>query len=160
MNRRRLAVAALAIVGCLAVVVGVGRELLHVAPGYDGLIQTGWDGPLSHEEVLLRQVSAVGAVGALAATRWRRVSVVPAAAGGIVLFYALRAVGHYVGKPGFYRETTATVGGEPTKFVLGAEPFLLVAGGALLVVAGVVGWRTRGATGEDDAPEPTEPSTA
>ena len=156
-NRRPLAVVALAALGCLAVVVGVERELLHVASGDDGLIQTGWDGRLGHEEVLLRRVSAVGAVGALAATRWRRAAVVPAAAGGVVLFYALRTVAHYAMEPGFYQETTATVGGEPTKFVLGVEPFLVVLGGLLLVAAGAVGWRMHEAAG--DAAETTKPST-
>jgi hypothetical protein len=147
---------ALAVVGAAAVAVGVERELLHVAPGYAGLIETGWDGPLGHEEVLLRRVGVVSAAGALVATRWRRAAVVPAAAGGVVLFYAVRAVADAAAEPGFYRETRL-LGGETTKFVLGAEPFLLVAGGTLLVVSGVVGWRSRAGGA---ATETTESSAA
>ncbi|WP_255148676.1 hypothetical protein [Halorarius halobius] len=153
MRTRRLAPVALAVAGLAAVVVGVHQGLVHVAPGYEGTIQSGWDGPLSHEERLLARLAVVGAVGAAGALRWRRLAVVPAAAGGVVLLYVLRAMATYLQDPGLYTETT-TYGGDPVMFVFGAEPFLLLAGGGLLVTAGVVGWRatTRGAGGDAAAP--------
>jgi hypothetical protein len=157
MRTRRLAPVVLAALGALAVAVGVHQDLLHVAPGYEGTITTGWDGPLSHEEVLLARLGLVGLVGAGAAFRWRRLAVVPAATGVVVLFYALRAVLHYARDPGLYATVTA-FGGESVRFVLGAEPFLLVAGGALLVAAGALGWGTRPEGADDGASAPASPS--
>jgi len=139
MRTRRLVPVAVAIVGLAAIVIGVRQGLVHVAPGYEGTITTGWGGDLNHEERLLSRLGLVGVGGAIAALRWRRLAVVPVATGGVVLFYALRAVLHYAVDPGLYVEVSAY--GGRTEFVLGAEPVLLVGGGALLVVAGVVGWR-------------------
>jgi len=139
MRPRRLVPVAVAIVGLVAVVVGVRQELVHVAPGYEGTIMTGWGGGLNHEERLLSRLALVGVAGAAATLRWRRLAFVPVATGVVVLFYALRAVLYYALDPGLYVEVSVYSG--PTRFVLGAEPVLLVAGGALLVAAGVVGWR-------------------
>jgi len=141
MRPRRLVPVALALVGLVAIVIGIRQGLVHVAPGYDGTITTGWGGDLNHEEHLLARLALVGVVGTVAARWWRRLAVVPVATGGVVLFYALRAAMHYALDPGLYVEVSAY--GGPTRFVLGAEPFLLVAGGALLVAAGVVEWRAR-----------------
>jgi hypothetical protein len=157
MRRKRAIPAVLALAGFVAIVVGVHQGLVHVAPGYEGTITTGWDGPLSHEEILLARLGLVGVVGAVGASRWRRLAVVPAATGAVVLFYALRAVLHYAQDPGLYAPVTA-FGGESVRFVLGAEPFLLVAGGALLVAAGVVGWGARPSGADDGASAAASPS--
>jgi len=154
MQRRRLVSIVLALAGLIAVLVGVRQGLVHVAPSYEGTIMTGWDGPLNHEEQLLTRLAILGVVGSVAALRWRRLAVVPAAVGGVVLFYALRAVLHYALDPGLYVEVSTYAG--PSRFVLGAEPVLLVAGGALLVAAGVVRWR---ANTDDESPD-TRVSTA
>ncbi|WP_435067290.1 hypothetical protein [Haloplanus sp. C73] len=153
MQRRRALPVALAVLGLVAVLVGVRQGLVHVAPGYEGTIMTGWDGPLNHEERLLSRLAVVGVVGSVAALRWRRLAVVPAATGGVVLFYALRAVLHYALDPGLYVEVQ--VYGGPTRFVLGAEPVLLVVGGALLVAAGVVEWRATDAETASPSPAST-----
>jgi hypothetical protein len=123
----------------VVVVIGTRQGLVHVAPGYEGTITTGWGGDLNHEEHLLARLAIVGVGGTVTALRWRRLSVVPVATGVVILCYALRAVLQYALDPGLYVEMS--VGGVPTRTVLGGEPFLLVAGGALLVAAGVVGWR-------------------
>ncbi|AZH24153.1 hypothetical protein [Haloplanus aerogenes] len=153
MRPRRLVPVALAIAGLVAIVIGIHQGLVHVAPGYDGTITTGWGGDLNHEERLLARLALVGVVGAVAARRWRRLAVVPAATGGVVLFYALRAALHYALDPGLYVEVSAY--GGPTRLVLGAEPFLLVAGGALLVGAAVVEWRARPDDADGGASAPT-----
>jgi hypothetical protein len=144
---------ALAVAGVAVIVVGVHQELVHVAPGYDGTITTGWGGDPNHEERLLVGLALAAVGGAAAARRWRRLALVPVAAGGVVLFYALRAVRHYARDPGLYTEVE-THGGESLRFVLGAEPFLLVAGAVLLVAAGVRGWMgdSSGADEVDAAP--------
>jgi hypothetical protein len=141
MRTRRLVPVAVAVAGLVAIVIGVRQGLVHVAPGYEGTITTGWGGDLNHEERLLARLGLVGVGGAIVAHRWRRLAVVPVATGGVVLFYALRAALHYALDPGLYVEVSAY--GGPTRFVLGAEPVLLVVGGTLLVVAGVTGWRDR-----------------
>ncbi|GAB3324332.1 hypothetical protein EI982_11750 [Haloplanus rallus] len=149
MRSRRLVPVAVAAAGFAAVVIGIHQGLVHVAPGYEGTVTTGWDGGLNHEERLLARLALIGVVGAAAAHRWRRLAVVPVAAGGVVLFYAARAVLHYALDPGLY-VTVSTYGGGSTRFVLGAEPFLLAAGGLLLVAAGVEGWRARPRRPDDD----------
>jgi hypothetical protein len=149
MRPKRAVPTVLALAGFVTIVVGVHQELVHVASGYEGTITTGWDGALSHEEVLLARLGLVGVVGAGAATRWRRLVVLPVATGAVVLFYTGRAVLHYALEPGLYAPVTA-FGGESVRFVLGAEPFLLVAGGLFLVGAGVVGWRAGGERVSDD----------
>jgi len=156
MRTRRLVPVAVAIVGLAAIVIGVQQGLVHVAPGYEGTITTGWGGDLNHEERLLARLGLVGVVGTVAARWWRHLVVVPVATGGVVLFYALRAALHYALDPGLYIEVSAY--GGPTRFVLGAEPFLLVAGGALLAGAGVVGWRTRPDGDGGGIPAATSPS--
>ncbi|WP_276271626.1 hypothetical protein [Haloarcula litorea] len=148
---------ALAVGGLAAIVVGVHQGLVHVAPGYEGTIVTGWGGRLNRSERLLAGVGAVGVVGTVATLRWRRAAVVPIAGGGVVLFYALRAVYWHVRNTTLYAETTM-YDGDPVVFVLGAEPFLLVVGGLLLVAAGVLGWRRLG-RGHDQPTAGTPPST-
>jgi hypothetical protein len=139
MPPRRLVPVALAFAGLVAVVIGVHQELVHVAPGFEGTITTGWGGDRNHEERLLARLALVGGVGAVAASRWRRFAAVPVATGVAVLFYALRATLHYALDPGLY--VTVSAYGGPTGLVLGAEPVLLVGGGGLLVAADVVRWR-------------------
>jgi hypothetical protein len=133
--------AMLAVAGALAVVVGIHQGLVHVAPGYEGTITSGWGGELNHEEVLLAGVSALGVAGSVAARRFWRLAAVPFAAGGVVLFYVLRVVyGWFTSSVPLYRETSldaAGFGGDTVMFVLGAEPFLLALGGLLLAGAGV-----------------------
>jgi hypothetical protein len=140
MERNRWLPVALAVAGFAALVIGIFQGLIHVAPGYEGTIVSGWGGDLNHEERLLARLGGVGVVGAVATLRWKRLAVVPAAIGGVVLFYALRALAQKVLNVPLYTETT-TFGGEPVMFVLGAEPFLLVGAGALFVAAGLTGWR-------------------
>jgi hypothetical protein len=157
--RKGLFPVALAVAGFAAIAVGIHQGLVHVAPGYEGTITSGWGGDIGHEERLLAAVGAVGVGGAAVSRRWARLSVVPAAAGGVVLFYALRAVlGTALDVP-LYAETT-TYGGDPVAFVLGAEPFLLVAGGVLLVGAGVAGWRRRASRETDSEVSPTTSTTS
>ncbi len=155
MKNRRLVPVGLAVVGCAVIVVGVYQGLIHVAPGYEGTIVSGWGGDLNHEEVLLVQLGAVGVGGAVAATRWKRVASVPLVTGGVVLFYALRAVVGLFLSPTrpLYREFSPPAPGfegDPVVFVLGAEPFLLAAGGLLLVGAGVAGLSRRPSGQEGD----------
>ncbi|MEF8856657.1 MAG: hypothetical protein V5A16_04480 [Haloplanus sp.] len=74
MPPRRLVPVALAFAGLVAVVIGVHQELVHVAPGFEGTITTGWGGDLTHEERLLARLALVGGVGLLVAAgvvRWR-----------------------------------------------------------------------------------------
>lgn len=147
----------LAVAGLAVVVAGIYQGLIHVAPGYTGHILSGWDGPLNHEEVLLAQLAVIALVASVAASRWKLLSLVPIAVGGVVLFYAGRAlVGTILDKP-LYTEIT-TNSGETIMFVLGAEPFLLIAGGSLLVGAGLMGWRAQ--SDRETGVEPSDPSTA
>ncbi|WP_430639249.1 hypothetical protein [Haloferax volcanii] len=142
MDRQRALAVVMAVVGFGAVVAGIHQELLHVAPRYDGTITTGWGGRLNHEEYLLARLGGVGVVGTLAALRWKYAAALPVAVGGVEIGYSLVAVSHYVREPGLY--TTVQTFDGTTRLVLGAEPFLLVAGGLLLFGAGVVAWRTHG----------------
>ncbi|MGB9957637.1 hypothetical protein ACOZ4B_14775 [Haloferax prahovense] len=142
MDHQRTLVVVMAVVGFGAIVAGVHQELLHVAPGYDGTITTGWDGRLNHEEYLLARLGGVGVVGALAALRWKHAVALPVAVGGVEIGYSLVAVSHYVRDPGLY--TTVQTFDGTTRLVLGAEPFLLVVGGLLFLGAGVAAWRTHG----------------
>jgi hypothetical protein len=142
---------ALAVAGAAAVLIGIHQELVHVAPGYEGTIMTGWGGSLNHEERLLARVGVVGLAGAVGALRWERLFAVPVAAGGVVLFYALRAIHHWTVNETLYAETS-TYDGSPIAYVFGAEPFLLVAGGLLLVGAGLVGRRRHPSRDESDEP--------
>ena len=138
--------------------IGIHQGLVHVAPGYEGTIVTGWGGKLNHEEVLLARLGAIGVGGTVAALRWKRLAVVPVAIGGVVLFYALRAILQKVLNVPLYTETT-TFGGDPVVFVLGAEPFLLTVGGVLLVGAGITGWRRPAGRDEDDEMSPSASTT-
>ncbi|MFC6989510.1 hypothetical protein ACFQJD_13830 [Haloplanus sp. GCM10025708] len=149
MNRNRALPIGLAGAGLLAVAIGVHAELLHFRPSVDATITTGWGvapghrrwiHSLNHEEWLLAELAAIGFLGAVAATRWHRASVIPVLAGLVVCFYPVRAVFHYATHRGLY--TGLPFVGDPSSdVVLGAEPSLLVVGGALLVGSGVVGWR-------------------
>ncbi|MEF8788973.1 MAG: hypothetical protein V5A61_02495 [Haloarculaceae archaeon] len=158
MRYGRLVPVAIAVAGATAIVIGIYQGLIHVAPGYEGTITSGWGGPLGHEERLLARVGVVGVGGAVASRRWKPFAAVPIVAGGVVLFYALRAVVQYARSPGLLVEVS-TYGG-PVRFVPGAEPFLLVAGGGLLVVAGAVGWRgPPNDAGESDLQAASPPPT-
>lgn len=139
MISKRILPTVLAVAGFTVIVIGIYQGLLHVAPGYDGTIMTGWDGGLNHEERLLAGLGAVGIAGAVATIRWKQFSIVPGFMGGVVLFYAVRAIYLQVQDVPLYTETTL-YSGETTVFVLGSEPFLLIAGGLLLIGAGTVGW--------------------
>lgn len=154
MVRTRYVPVMLAVAGCAAIVLGIFQGLVHVAPGYEGTITTGWDGPLSRQEVLLGLLGAGGVGGTIAAHRWKRLAGVPVAVGGVVLFYTARAVyGQFRARRPLYREFHIYGGGfdgEPIMFILGLEPFLLAGGGILLIGAGLAGWNTRHASDERD----------
>lgn len=148
MKTKRTVPVVLAVAGFAAIAIGIYQGLVHVAPGYEGTIMSGWGGELNHEERLLAGVGAVGLGGAVASLRWKRLSVVSAATGGIVLFYTFRAILGQIRNVALYTETT-TYGGDTVVFVLGVEPFLLVAGGLFLVGAGIVGWRRHASRADD-----------
>ncbi|WP_158055442.1 hypothetical protein [Halorussus halophilus] len=141
MKNNRLVPAVMAVVGFGAIVVGIQQGLVHVAPGYEGTIVTGWDGALNHEEVLLVLLGGVGIGGTVAARKWKRLASIPVAMGGIVLFYVFRAVlAQFQSPHSLYREHSLRPPGSEeytVMVVLGAEPFLLAVGGLLLVGAGV-----------------------
>jgi hypothetical protein len=145
MDDRRLLPVVLAVVGCVTIVVGAYQGLVHVAPGYEGTIVSGWGRGLNHEERLLVRLGVLGVVGTAAARWWRYLAGVPILLGATVVFYAVRAVYGLVRGPRFlYREVQihgAGFGDDPVVFVLGAEPFLLAAGGLLLVGAGITAGR-------------------
>ncbi|WP_255197951.1 hypothetical protein [Halorarius litoreus] len=159
MEKHRLIPMVMAVAGFAAIGIGVYQGLVHVAPGYEGTVISGWDGSLSHEEVLLVQLGAVGVGGLVAGLRWKRLSAVPFVIGSLVLFYALRAVFHLFQSPRpLYREFAiqgAGFEGDTVMFVLGAEPFLLAAGGLLLMGAGIKVFRLQQATrnGEEMVPQ-------
>jgi len=151
MKTKSVLPAVVAVVGFIAILVGIHQGLVHVAPGYEGTITSGWDGSLNHEERLLAGIGAVGIAGAVAALRWKQFSLIPVAGGGVVLFYAVRAILQYVQRFPLYTETTMP-GGDPVVFVFGAEPFLLIVGGLLLVGAGLLGWRQQTNPKTDPSP--------
>ena len=141
METHRLVPLAMAVAGFAAIGIGVYQGLVHVAPGYEGTIMSGWDGSLNHEEVLLVQLGALGVGSVAAGLRRKRLSIVSVVMGSIVLFYAFRAVFNlFQSSRPLYREFSvqgAGFEGDTVMFVLGAEPFLLAAGGLLLVGAGI-----------------------
>ena len=146
----------LASAGFAAIVVGVHQGVLHVAPGYQGTINAG-GGVLGRREWLLAGMGAVGIVGATVSLRWKRLSVVPMAVGGVVLFEAFRTMiiaAHGLPYP-IYTETAYRLSDDPVMFIFGAEPFLLVAGGVLLVSAGIVGLRGRRNRENDETSSPS-----
>ena len=147
METRRFVPVAMAIAGFAAIGIGVYQGLVHVAPGYEGTIMSGWDGDLSHEEVLLVQLGALGVGSVIAGRRWKRLSILSVVVGGSVLFYAFRAVFDLVQSPRpLYREFPvqgAGFEGDTVMFVLGAEPFFLTAGGVLLMAAGITPFTSR-----------------
>jgi hypothetical protein len=163
MQHRRHLTVVIAAAGLLTVVLGVHAELLHARPMYDVTVETGWghlDGhplwihSLNHEERLLASLSGVGLLGSVVATRWRPAAAMPAASGVIVVFYPVRAVVRWASSPQFGIYTGIPGVGNPSgRFVLGAEPYLLVVGGLCLVGAGLVGWRaaTPQRRSDDDA---------
>lgn len=158
MNDDRALPLALAIAGFAAIVIGIYQGLVHVAPGYGELtIVTGWGGELSHEERLLAALGAVGLGGIAGSRRWTQLAVVPVAMGAIVLFYALRAMLHYVQHVPLYTEVR-TNGGDPAMFILGAEPFLLIGGGLLLIGAGIASRRRQPSREEGDETSAAPPS--
>ena len=158
MRNNAMAPGILAIAGFVAIVVGIHQGVLHVAPGYQGTINAGGD-PLGRREWLLAGVGALGVVGAVSSIRTKRLSAVPGAVGGVVLFEAFRTIVlAATGLPyPLFTETTYRTSGDPVMFILGAEPFLLVAGGVLFVGAGIVGSRIQRNRGNDD--EMSSPSS-
>lgn len=161
MEYQRFVPLAMAIAGFTAIGIGVYQGLVHVAPGYEGTIMSGWDGSLSHEEVLLVQLGALGVGSVVVGLRWKRLSSLSFVMGSIVLFYAVRAVFNLFqsSKP-LYREFSmhgAGFEGDTVMFVLGAEPFLLAAGGLLLIGAGLVPFTSRlyKRSGEGTTPRPS-----
>ncbi|MFC6954860.1 hypothetical protein [Halorubellus litoreus] len=151
MDRRALLPGGVAIAGTLAIVIGVHTELLTMRPGTAGTIETGWGGSLNHEEELLAGLSVVATSSAFAAIRWRRAALLAQAVGGVVLFYALRAVVGYSFDPtlGIYTGLPV-LDGTNGRVIFGAEPYLLVLGGLLLIVAGVLGFRGWPRAGDPD----------
>ncbi len=139
----RLLPVMIAVTGFVAIVFGTHQGLVHVAPGYEGTITSGWDGDLNHEELLLVLVGGVGIGGAVAARRWKHLASIPVLMGGVVLFYVFRAVlGQFRSPHSLYREYTLHPPGSEeytVMIVLGAEPFLLAVGALLLVGAGIAG---------------------
>ncbi|WP_248895362.1 hypothetical protein [Haloplanus halobius] len=69
MRTRRMVPVAAALAGLVAIVIGIHQGLVHVAPGSEGTIMTGWDGDLNHEERLLARLALVGVAGTVAALR-------------------------------------------------------------------------------------------
>ncbi|MFC5367067.1 hypothetical protein [Salinirubrum litoreum] len=134
----------LSVAGLVAVIVGVQQGVLHVAPGYQGTINASAEA-FDRRKWLLAGVGIAGVAGAVASLRRKRLSVVPVAAGAVVVFEAVRTIVlAATGLPyPLFTETTYRRSGDPVMFVLGAEPFLLVAGGCLFVAAGVAGLRRR-----------------
>ncbi|QLD86892.1 hypothetical protein HWV23_14545 [Natronomonas halophila] len=162
MENHRLVPIVLAVAGCVAIVVGVYQGLVHVAPGYEGTVMSGWGGDLNHEEVLLAQLGIVGVGGTVAALRWKRLASVPVVMGSIVLFYALRAMFSWVvsSRRPLYQEYSPQApgfDGEPIMLIFGAEPFLLAAGGLLLIGAGIARVKLR--TPGEESDEMTHPSS-
>ncbi|USZ69833.1 hypothetical protein NGM10_15620 (plasmid) [Halorussus salilacus] len=148
MERRAFLPGGLAVAGALMVLIGIHQDLLLVRPAYEGAIETGWDGPISHEERLLAQASVLGLLGGIATVRWRFGAVLPLAVGGVVLSYSVRAVGHYARDPGLYTGVPF-VGRATSRYVLGLEPYMLVGAGLLFVASGVVGIRSRTTPGNE-----------
>ncbi|WP_267639709.1 hypothetical protein [Haloarchaeobius amylolyticus] len=146
----------LSVAGFVTVIVGVQQGIFHVAPGYQGTINAGGEA-LGRREWLLAGVGAVGVVGAALSIRRKRLSVVPVVGGGIVLFEVFRTIiiaWNALPYP-LFTETTYRRSGEPVMFILGAEPFMLIAGGSLLFGAGIAG--IRGSTHREDGDEMSSP---
>lgn len=142
----------LAVAGFAAVVVGIHQGVVHVAPGYQGTINSGGGEVFDRRGWLLAGMGAAGIVGAAVSLRRKRLSVVPVAVGGGVLFEAFRTMillALSLPYP-LYTETTYRRSGDPVMFVFGAEPFLLVAGGILLVGAGFARLRRHTDRGRGD----------
>jgi len=127
---------ALAVAGLVTILVGVHTDSLHVKPMYDYTVTTGWDGPLNYQEREMLELAAIGVLGTLAALRWRRVAYGAIAAGALVLVYPVRFLTRRIGS---VTEGMVVFGGETIELSYGAEPFLLLLGGTLLVLAGVAG---------------------
>jgi hypothetical protein len=157
MRRYRYIAPGLALLGLLAVAVGVYQDLLRIVPAAAGTIETAWGRHLVRGEYLLLLWAVIGGVGAVAAVRYRLAAVVPVVMGSIVLLGTGNTVLRYEREIGLYTPVP-TPGGDGAQHALGAEPFLLVAGALLLVAAGAAGWwahADRPGTSTDDA----EPGT-
>jgi len=129
---------ALSVAALVTILVGVHTDSLHVEQMYDYTVTTGWDGALNYQEREMIELAAIGVLGTLGALRWRRVAAGAIVAGALVLVYPVR----------FFTRGSRSVtgemvvfGGETIELYYGAEPYLLVLGGLLLVLAGVVGLR-------------------
>ncbi|WP_254822170.1 hypothetical protein [Haloglomus halophilum] len=156
MRRVRYIAPGLALLGLLAVVVGVYQDLLRIMPASAGSIETPWGRDPTQGEYLLLLWAGIGVVGAVAAIRWRLAAVAPAVMGSIVLLGTGNTVLRYEREIGLYTPVP-TPGGDRAQHALGAEPFLLVAGALLLVGAGGVGWWAH-AERPGSSTEDTEPA--
>jgi len=137
-TRPALVSAALSVVGLAAVLVGVHTESLHAAASSGYTVQTGWDGPLNYQELELIELAALGVLGALAAVRWQRAAYGTLLAGGLVLVYPLRFLADRFES---VSQGLDVGGGTTIDVSFGAEPYLLLFGGTVLVLAGVAGVR-------------------
>lgn len=153
MDRRSLLPLGLALAGLAAILVGLHQELVTVRPAYDGSITTGWGRDLNAGE---RQLGALatGALPVAAVTvRYPRARYLLQAVGLFVAGRALYASVHWLLQPDVYTGIPIA-GGTSGELVLGAEPYLLVVGGLLLVAAGSAGARPAPLTrGDRDAQE-------
>lgn len=150
MDPRTALAVVLSAAGLVAVVVGVHQELLAFRPMYDATVETGWGGPLNHEERLLRRVAVLGLLGGVASVRWRLAAVGPIVAGVVVGFYATRAVAYHAAEQALYTGLPVA-GGETGRIVFGAEPYWLLLGAACLLGAGVLRLRVRPSEASDPA---------
>ena len=137
-SRSKLLPVALSVGALLAVLVGVHTESLHAAASSGYTVQTGWDGPLNYQELELVELAALGVLGALAAVRWRRAAYGTLLAGGLVLVYPIRFLADRFES---VSQGLDVGGGTTIDVSFGAEPYLLLFGGTVLVLAGVAGIR-------------------
>ena len=138
MDRRTILPVGLAFVGLVTVLVGLHQDLLTVRAAYDGTVTTGWGRDLNHTERKLGLLATVALPVAAAAARYRYAGYLVQAAGAAVTWAALSASVHWLLDPVVY-SGLPVAGGTSGAFVLGAEPYLLLVGGLLLVAAGVAG---------------------
>lgn len=140
MESRDVIPAGLALTALALVVVGIHQELLTTRFAGGPIIETGWGGDLSYQERQLGALVAGALPVAAASARYRRAGYLVQAVGAVVLGATLLATTHWIGQPEVYTGLPVA-GGASGVFVLGAEPYLLVVGGLLLVGAGVAGAR-------------------
>lgn len=138
MDRRALLPTGLALAGLVVVLLGLHQELLTARAAGGPTVTTGWGRDLNHTERLLGALATVALPVAAVSVRVRRAGYLVQAVGATVLWFALTASVHWLGQPEVYTGLPVA-GGTTGEFVLAAEPYLLLAGGLLLVAAGAVG---------------------